>query len=378
MQKVVIIGAGIHGLAHALAAARAGWKAVVIEGDPTARGASIRNFGIFLPTGMADGLAAKAAAISGERWKEAAAGAGFPFFPCGSLFLATRQDELAVMEEFISFPAARDSEAVLLSGREAMDASPLSNPDHVIGGLFSPHECNLNPREAIARIPGWLTREFGVSFHWGSPAVSVEDNAVRCANGGQFHGDRIVVCPGADLQTLFPGHLQEIGLRRCKLQMMATQPMPGLDQGPIIASGLCLRHYPSFSRCGSLKQLAERIARETPELDRFGIHVMASQIDRPGGGLVLGDSHEYDVDISPFDKQVIDDLILRELRRLIRPPHWRIAERWSGTYVKHPHKLIHHHQIAPQCWISLAPGGAGMTLSFGLAELFWENPDLII
>ena len=79
--------------------------------------------------------------------------------------------------------------------------------------------------------------------------------------------------------------------------------------------------------------MKKRIAAETPELDRYGIHVMASQND--AGEVILGDSHEYDSDIDPFDKAVIDDLILRELSRVIRLPSWEIAERWHGVYAKH-------------------------------------------
>ncbi len=42
---LAVVGAGIVGLAHALAAARRGLRVVVVDGDPQARGASIQNFG---------------------------------------------------------------------------------------------------------------------------------------------------------------------------------------------------------------------------------------------------------------------------------------------------------------------------------------------
>ena len=52
---VAIVGAGICGLAHALAAARRGKRVVVVDRDAQANGASVRNFGFVTVTGQQRG-----------------------------------------------------------------------------------------------------------------------------------------------------------------------------------------------------------------------------------------------------------------------------------------------------------------------------------
>ena len=52
---VAVVGAGIVGLACALAAARRGLSVVVIDRDAQANGASIRNFGFVTVTGQPRG-----------------------------------------------------------------------------------------------------------------------------------------------------------------------------------------------------------------------------------------------------------------------------------------------------------------------------------
>ena len=58
---IAIIGAGIVGLAHALTAAKRGYRVVLIERAPRAHGASVRSFGLIwigLILFASDGIAA--------------------------------------------------------------------------------------------------------------------------------------------------------------------------------------------------------------------------------------------------------------------------------------------------------------------------------
>ena len=67
---LVVIGAGIVGLAHALAGARRGMRVAVLERDEAASLASVRNFGFVTVTGQARGRVWERARRSRDVWEE--------------------------------------------------------------------------------------------------------------------------------------------------------------------------------------------------------------------------------------------------------------------------------------------------------------------
>ena len=369
---LVIIGAGIAGLAHAWAAARRGRTVTVFERDRQAVGASVRNFGMIWPIGQPAGAAHTTALRSRELWLEYARAIGLYHRPVGCLHLATRADEVAVLEEFAALAPSLGYSGELLTAAATAARSPLARRDQVVASFFSPTELNVDPRQAIARGPEFLTERHSVDFRFGIAVTQIEPGQIRTAAGETIRAKHILVASGPDQRTLFPDVLAASGIQLCKLQMLKTQPMIG-DSGPMIASGLTLRHYANFSVCPALAALKARVAAETPELDQWGIHVMVSQA--ADGGLILGDSHEYGEPIQPFDSEEIERLMLRELRRIVDLPRWVIAERWHGVYSKLAGQT--HFLARPQPGVILfnGLGGSGMTLSFGLADNLWTTAE---
>ena len=86
------------------------------------------------------------------------------------------------------------------------------------------------------------------------------------------------------------------------------------------------------------------------------------------GELTIGDSHEYGASIEPFDKTEIDKYIMDYIHTFVNLRGLRIASRWHGTYVKHPTLPHVHFHPLPRVTAITGVGGAGMTLSFGLAD----------
>jgi FAD dependent oxidoreductase TIGR03364 len=369
---VAVVGAGVVGLAFAWEAARRGRSVVLFDRTARAQGASVRNFGMIWPIGQPPGPDYARALRGRARWLELKAKAGLWVEECGSLHAVYQSDEDAVLREFASRAPALGTVCAYLTPKEVRARFPAVNEAGLKGALHSPMELAVNPPEAIARIPRFLAETFGVNLRLGSAVTDIEMPHVRTAGGETWRAERVFVCSGTDFQTLFPGAFAGSGIRRCKLQMMKTTPQPaGWRLGAHLAGGLTLCHYRAFGVCRALAAVRERVAATMPDYVKYGVHVMAAQNDR--GEVIIGDSHEYDGEISHVDKPEIDELILAYLRQMTDLPDRTIAARWHGVYAKHPTQSLVTAEPQPGCVIAVAPGGVGMTLSFGLAEDWWEK-----
>lgn len=358
---VAVVGRGIVGLAHALAAARTGARVVVIDREPAARGASIRNFGFVTVTGQARGEMWRLARRARDVWTEVAPAAAIAIDQRGLVQLAQRAEGVAVLEAF------RDTEmgaqCALLTPAEARARYDLSGFGDLSAVLASPHELRIEPRLALPALAAWLAEAHGVAFRRATVIECVPGGVVTAS--GTICADRIFVCPGDDLTGLFPEVIERHRIQRCKLQMLRIAPSGRTLPAPVM-SDLSLVRYEGFAALDAARPLRARLEAEHGALLAAGVHLIAVQ--SADGSLIVGDSHEYDVAPDPYQRRDIDELILTAFREALPGYGGEIVERWTGTYAWSPEHDWFSEEVADGVHLTVVTCGAGMSTGFAIAE----------
>lgn len=362
---VAIVGAGIAGLAHAYMALQKGYKVVLFEREAFAIGASVRNFGLIWPIGQLPGEGLELAMRAREHWIKLAEQNVFWLNQNGSLHAVHHHDELGVLEEFMDLYKDTPYQCNMLSPEEAIKKSPALKRSGLKGALYSKTECTVYSRDAVRQLAQWLQSKYGLIIKFGCLVKEITLPEV-VTNQGTWKVEKAIVCSGADFETLYPNEFQQSVIVKCKLQMMKAVTNESLSIGPSLCGGLTLRHYAAFSKCPSLKQVIDRYDQQQPQFSTHGIHVLVAQTQ--AGELILGDSHHYGQTLEPFDEEQIHDLILGYLNTFTELHELKITQRWNGVYAKLKEGLFMTTTPAPGVTIVNGLGGAGMTLSFGVAE----------
>lgn len=358
---VAVVGRGIVGLAHALAAARTGARVVVIDREPAARGASIRNFGFVTVTGQARGEMWRLARRARDVWAEVAPAAGIAIDQRGLVQLAQRAEGVAVLEAFRD--TEMGAECALLTPAEARARYDLSGFGDLSAVLASPHELRIEPRLALPALAAWLAEAHGVAFRRATVIECVPGGVVTAS--GTICADRIFVCPGDDLTGLFPEVIERHRIQRCKLQMLRIAPSGRTLPAPVM-SDLSLVRYEGFAALDAARPLRARLEAEHGALLAAGVHLIAVQ--SADGSLIVGDSHEYDVAPDPYQRRDIDELILTAFREALPGYGGEIVERWTGTYAWSPEHDWFSEEVADGVHLTVVTCGAGMSTGFAIAE----------
>lgn len=359
---LAVVGAGILGLAHALAAARRGKRVVVVERDAQANGASIRNFGFVTVTGQEAGdcwdMARRARAV----WAQVAEAARIPILHRGLLVTARRPEAEAVIDAFLETDMAEGCRRLT---RDAARAICPALAEGVSAALHSPHELRVESREALPRLSAWLAEAHGVTFRFGTAVHAVETPRVVTA-AGVVEADAVVVCPGDEYGALFPERLAAYGLTRCKLQMLRVVPERPVALGAAVMSDLGLARYHGYARLPAAAALAARLEAEQPAHRANGVHLIVVQ--SADGSLVVGDSHHYGPTPDPFGRAAVDDLILSEMEAALALGPYRIAERWIGTYASASDRWRVTDAPDPATRIVVVSAGCGASTAFAIGE----------
>ena len=358
---LVVAGAGIVGLAHALAAARRGLAVAVLERDARASSASVRNFGFVTISGQPEGETRDRTLRSRDVWEEVAGAARIPVHQRGALVAARREEAMEVLAQFAG--SAMGQGCALLDAAGTRKRLPNANVQ-VRGALWSPHELRVEPREALPALARWLEERHGVTFLWSTELHGIDGATVRHA-AGALEADAGVIAPGTAVASFAPGLARAARLRMCKLQMMRLAP-PGFVLPGVVMSDLSLLRYGGFAAQPAAAALRARLERECAAPLEHGVHLIVAQGD--DGSLVVGDSHHYGETADPFASEAVDALILGELRAMldIGPP--AVVERWNGYYPVADAAPVLVEEVAPRVLLVAVTSGTGMSTAFAIGE----------
>src|SRR5262249_39371032 len=151
--------------------------------------------------------------------------ARLPYQSEGSLHLVYREDEAAVVREFVERSAGLGYDCAWLDARQVLERSSAVQPEGLLGALWSPVELTVDPRLTLACLPVYLRDRFGVEFRYGCAARSI-DLPLVVAGTERWSVDHAIVCSGQDFESLYPEAYAQAGLTRVKLQMLRTSPQP--------------------------------------------------------------------------------------------------------------------------------------------------------
>ncbi|NWC93535.1 MULTISPECIES: TIGR03364 family FAD-dependent oxidoreductase [unclassified Pseudomonas] len=364
MTQLLIIGAGILGLSHAYAAAKRGLKVKVFERSATPLGASVRNFGQALVTGQPPGPMLDLARESHDIWGQWAQLAGIQLKRNGSYLFARTEAEEHLLEAFCAGRAQEHGYRVeLLQGGAMAD---------LYGGQFKHHRAALHgmddqqlySREAIPALINYLIRELNVEFHFSTLVRDIEPGQVH-TTAGSFRGEQIIVCSGHDYQTLLAEQIAELNPQICRLQMLRARPAVDLNLQHALLTGLSCVHYGAFADLPEAAPVQAEILRDVPHLHENGIHLLISPT--PYGELIIGDSHHYGSDPSPFNGEQVDNWMI-ELAEHTLGCKVQVVERWQGVYGSRGPGPFSFLRAAPGVSAALMHTGVGMSVGPAMAE----------
>jgi FAD dependent oxidoreductase TIGR03364 len=369
---LVVVGGGVLGTFHAYHAMKKGLKVALLEKDSMPKGATVRNFGQVVPSGM-NTKWQEFGRKSLKIYKKIHAKFDITVRQEGSIYLASNDEEVQLIEELRDINHVNEYTSILFTKTECLSRYPGLNEKYVKAGLFFPEEITVEPRTMIGRIHKYLQKK-GLSICYQSKVIECNalgnEVSIQLANGRMLLSSKVIICNGSDFKTLYPQLFAASDLEISKLQMMQTKPQGNYKIPGSVLTGLSIRRYEAFAECPSYLKIKSKEPLKSPE-KKWGVHILFKQA--MDGSVILGDSHEYadagNIDDLGFDLNMeIDDLMIEKAKEIFQLPTYEIDHRWYGMYSQCKNSDIFERTIDKNIHIVTGIGGKGMTGSAGFAK----------
>jgi FAD dependent oxidoreductase TIGR03364 len=370
---LIVVGSGVLGTFHAYHALKKGLRVAIIEKDKMPKGATIQNFGQVVPSGM-DSKWQAYGRESLSIYKEIQSQFDISIRQNGSVYLASNEEEVQLIEELFQINQSNNYQSHLLTKQECLDKYPGLRSDYVKAGLFFPEEVTVEPRTMIYRLQEFMIQQLGLKLIANTTIINCESTtkgvSLLSARNEAFSASKVIICNGNEFKNLFPEIFNESDLEVSKLQMMQTKPQKNYKLPGSILTDLSIRRYEAFYECPSFKAIKAKENGDSLE-KKWGVHILFKQA--ADGSVILGDSHHYadakNIDDLGFDLDMdIDNFMIQEAKKIIDLPNYDIQNRWYGMYSQCKTKDIFEKTISENIHIITGIGGKGMTGSAGFSK----------
>ena len=340
---VVIAGAGIVGAACALECVQRGLRTAVVEQGIIAGGTTAAGMGhiVVMDDSPAQMMLTR---YSQQLWRALAdrLPTGVEFDPCGTLWVAADEEEMAEVRRKHAYYTASDVPAEVFDAEALAEAEPhLRRP--LAGALLVPDDGVLYPPAAAA----WLMHEavrLGAVVHAPRTVVAAGRGTVRLDDGTTLQAGRIINAAGADAPRLTPG----LPIRKRKGHLVVTD------------------RYPRFVR-HQLVELGYLKSAHSVTADSVALNVQP----RRTGQIILGSSRQFDADSADIDHRILTAMIERARAYMPIIGNLQATRTWTGFRPATPDKLplIGPMPEDESLWIAAGHEGLGITTSLGTAGL---------
>ncbi len=369
---LLVVGGGIAGTFHAYHALQKGLKVGLVEKDHRPNGASVRNFGMVVPSGIGKAFQ-DYGKKSIEIYRSVHTQCNIEIASNGSVYFASDEDEEQLITELHEMNRHSGYPSMMLSKKECVSRYAFMKPDYARAAIFFPQEISVDPRSFLDKMHAfmrqnplftYLNKRFVVDIDSGGNTVKARDS-----HGNLLLAANLVLCCGSAVDTLYPLWFENAELQLVKLQMLRLKPQQALSMQGNIFTGKTIRRYESFAACPSFDAIKSKNANDA-FADKWGVHILLKQ--DADGSILLGDSHEYAslTDNQSLDFRIRNDVneyFVTEAKKMFNLKHWDADFCWTGTYLQSKNAGFFQKVVDNKMHILTALGGKGMTISPALS-----------
>ena len=248
--EVVVVGAGVTGLASAWFLARAGMDVIVVEKGVVGYEASSRNGGI-----CAYHRGAEPKGLMGYEetrlWHTLEEELGYPceFVP-GNIHVALNEEAWEQVQRGVARTNRMGWRIELLDAQQVKELAPIINPD-VAGADFDPDAAHANPQRTVQSF-SWALQDHGGRIYQNTTVTGfkVEGDKVVAVetSEGDIGCDWVVDAAGPQTGLLADMVGAFVPIAPGRAEIVVTSPVPLMKHGAIMGNGL----YGRQTRRGNL------------------------------------------------------------------------------------------------------------------------------